>query len=189
MIVGLGGRAGAGKSAAAAYLAAEHGFVRTRFAGPLKAMARGFLVNVGVDHVTIERMIEGDLKESPSEIMGWRTPRYFMQRLGTEFGREMISPTLWTDAWASHVRALHASGLRRIVVDDCRFENEVEAIHRLGGRVVCIRRPVVEAEAVHVSEVLPPCDMSLWNDGPIDILHARLDGIVARLGGEHDAAA
>lgn len=98
MILALTGPAGCGKSTAAAYLAEAHGFARVRFAGPLKAMVRAFLAEVGAPSTEIERMIEGDRKEVAAAELSGCTPRRFMQALGTEFGRDTIHAELWTRA-------------------------------------------------------------------------------------------
>lgn len=55
---------GAGKSEAAGHLIAKHGFVPMKFAGPLKDMTRAALRVLGYDPDTVERYVEGDLKES-----------------------------------------------------------------------------------------------------------------------------
>ncbi|MEM9043527.1 MAG: deoxynucleotide monophosphate kinase [Pseudomonadota bacterium] len=136
------GKAGAGKSTAADALEHGLGFERVKFAGPLKAMLRAFYHECGVDDETIERKIEGDLKETPCELLGGKTPRFAMQTLGTEWGRDQISPTLWVDAWRSRVAEELLFG-RPVVCDDCRFPNECEAIEVLGGTIIEIVRPGV----------------------------------------------
>ena len=101
---------------AVGHLVAKHGFVRVRFADPLKAMMR----QLGPG----EREIDGDLKEVPSAILGGQTPRYAMQHLGTEWGRNLIHPDLWVMAWKER-----AKQCERVVADDCRFPNEVQNIY------------------------------------------------------------
>jgi hypothetical protein len=179
VLIGLTGRAGAGKSTAAHYLNAVHGFTRTRFAGPLKDMARA----IGLT----ERHIEGDLKEQPCEMLGGKTPRFFMQRLGTDFGRDLISNDLWTNIWQEKARALLDSGYS-VVADDCRFPNEVAAIRALGGHIVRIRTSDPPPAGDHISEQHDlPYDVSVLNDWhSLDVFHARLDGALDHLGGDHD---
>lgn len=125
MIVGLSGPAGCGKSTAAAHLCMNYGFARRRFAGPLKAMMFAF-------GCTIEQ-VEGDLKGVPCDLLGGKTPRQAMQYLGTEWGRDLMHPDLWLNAW---VASLPAQG--DVVADDVRFPNEVEAIKSRGGIIICI---------------------------------------------------
>lgn len=141
IIIGFAGRAGAGKTTAAQHLVQHHGFERVRFAGPLKAMMRALGCT--------EEEVDGARKEMPCDLLGGRTPRQAMQWLGTEWGREMIAPDLWTRAWE-----YAAAGKPRVVVDDVRFPNEVEAVRRLGGVVVQLVAPMNQSAmfASHVSE-------------------------------------
>ncbi|MBB6308884.1 deoxynucleotide monophosphate kinase [Xanthobacter tagetidis] len=125
IVIGFAGRAGAGKTTAALHLVEHHDFERVRFAGPLKAMMRALGCT--------EEEVDGALKETPCALLGGRTPRQAMQWLGTEWGRDMIAPDLWTRAWEHAV-----AGKPRVVADDVRFPNEVAAIRRLGGRVIRI---------------------------------------------------
>jgi hypothetical protein len=182
MILALCGPAGCGKSTAAAYLEEAHGFVRVRFAGPLKAMLRAFLAEAGTPPAEIERMIEGDRKQAPAPELAGRTPRYVMQTLGTEFGREMIHPDLWTMAWAAAARAALDRGVPGVVVEDCRFPNEVDAVRALGGTVVQIRRPVgALALDPHPSEGQAlAVDATIANVGPLGDLCSMLDLIVCQ---------
>lgn len=140
-IIGFAGCAGAGKTTAARHMIEHHGFERVRFAGPLKDMMRA----IGCT----EDEIDGSRKEVPCDLLGGRTPRQAMQWLGTEWGREMIAPDLWTRAWA-----YAAAGKQKVVVDDVRFPNEVEAIRALGGVVIEIRTAAAANPATlqHVSE-------------------------------------
>lgn len=144
--VGLSGPAGSGKSTAAQFLVDRFGYTRVRFAGPLKAMARA----AGLD----ERQVEGDLKEVPSELLCGRTPRYFMQRLGTEFGRDLIGEDFWVGLWRNAANAVLDAG-GRVVADDCRFENEVGTLRNLGGKIGLLRGRGGLAQS-HASEAFTP---------------------------------
>lgn len=182
MIIALSGAASAGKSTAAAYLADRHGFARVRFAGPLKAMVRAFLSSAGTPAEDIERLVEGDLKEAPAAAFAGNSPRYFMQALGTEFGRQLIHPDLWVAAWSSGASSALGAGAPGVVVEDCRFANEAEAVRALAGRIVRIERPgAVIPLSGHPSEGQAfPCDATVRNDDAPEILHQRLDALVQR---------
>ena len=157
-LVGLAGRAGAGKSFAALTLAARVGFQRVRFTDPLKDMLR--VLGLG------DAEIDGDCKETPSPLLCGRTPRHAMQRLGTEWGRVEIGPTFWVDAWSRRADAALAAG-RSVVADDVRFPNEIAAIRERGGAVFWIDRDGASAPMRHVSEMLDPvlCDGVIANNG------------------------
>ena len=141
-IIALSGLAQAGKSTVASFLE-EIGFIRVRFAGPLKGMLR----SLGLTN----RHIEGDLKEVPCDLLCGKTPRWVMQRLGTEFGRDMVGEDLWTNAWTESVLAALDQGAQGVVAEDCRFINEVAAVQRLGGQLWRVERlDLVPGE--HISE-------------------------------------
>lgn len=156
-LIAFTGLAGSGKSTAALHLVKRHGWQRRRFAGPLKAM----MAALGLS----EQEIEGHLKETPCPLLCGRTPRYAMQTIGTEWGRDTIGEDLWIHAFRA---ALPASG--NIVVDDCRFANEAAAVRAAGGHIVRIVRPGAGAGAAgHSSEgqelpwtstVVNNCDLS-----------------------------
>lgn len=142
-IVAFTGLAGAGKTTAAAHLVVRRGFKRVRFAGPLKAM----MAASGLS----QREIDGDLKDLPCDLLGGKTPRWAMQSLGTEWGRNLISSDLWIRAWQKAVAAVPAGV--PVVVDDCRFPNEADAVVAAGGILVRIERPAVVKEGYqHSSE-------------------------------------
>lgn len=132
-MIGLVGRKGAGKDTAAAVLVYE-GYANEKFAGALKAMLRTVLSYQGVDAETIERMIEGDLKETPTKYLAGRTPRHAMQTLGTEWGRDQIGEEFWVGTVFQRVAVNTAKGLKTVLTDT-RFPNEVEAIETLQGDV------------------------------------------------------
>lgn len=169
-LIALKGAAGSGKSTAAQYLETRHQFVRSRFAGTLKDMLRVLGLT--------EAHIEGELKEVPCDFLGGKTPRHAMQTLGTEWGRDLISQTLWLDSWKASV-----SGYQRVVVEDCRFENEAELVRSLGGLVVHIKGRGGVAGTTHKSEQLTIADTDVVvnNSGHISDLHWQLDNVLERL--------
>lgn len=133
-IIGLCGLAGSGKTTIANHLVEHHGFIRLPFAGPLKAMAAAFGLG--------PREMGGDLKEVPSDLLCGKTPRQFMQLLGTEFGRDLIGKDVWVRAWERALGEIATDGFQplRIVADDLRFENEAAAIRGRGGVVAQLIR-------------------------------------------------
>jgi hypothetical protein len=170
-VVGLCGAAGSGKSVAAEELE-RMGFKRVRFSAALKDMLRAFYRACGVAETDIERRIEGDLKEVPDPLLGGKTPRYAMQTLGKEWGRDMIWNELWSRAWRTRAEKELSDG-HRIVAEDVRFETEDAEVHRLGGKIVeIVGRRKAEVTSTHASEhfagVHP--DMRAHNDTTIAAL-------------------
>lgn len=95
-----------------------------------------------------------------------------MQTLGTEWGRDLIHPSLWTRAWMARA----GSGL--VVTDDCRFENEAEAVRRLGGHIIRVVRPGTDNWTTHVSEYGQGgiyADINVINAGTTADLFAQID--------------
>lgn len=172
MIVGISGYAGSGKSTALKHLRLNLIDYR-KFARPLKEMVATLLRCQGVDDETIERMLEGDLKEVPSEFLGGKTPRYVMQTLGTDWGRALIDEDLWVDA------AMRTIDNRQLnIFDDARFQNEFDSIRERRGFVVRIERPGVGPVNDHVSEQAPDADFTIWNDGTPEELATKLRGLL-----------
>ena len=174
-VVAFTGRAGSGKSTAADHLVAC-GWVRVKFADPLKNMVRALLAASGMPAVEIERRIEGDLKEMPDPILGGKTPRYAMQTLGTEWGRQAIDSGLWTGIAQAQILAHLQAGLS-VVVDDCRFENEAAVVRDLGGLVVELRGRGGIAGS-HVSERGVEPDLHCPNTGTIAELRGWIDYVL-----------
>jgi hypothetical protein len=154
-IIMLTGLAGSGKSTIAKALG-QHGYQHMRFAGPLKKMLHAL-------GLTWEEL-DGSQKEKPCELLGGKTPRLAMQTLGTEWGRLMIDQQLWTRAWKAAVLQCNDD----IVVDDCRYPNEVNAGKEVG-LVNVFRLTRVGAKAVggivgHSSEQELPFDHLVDNN-------------------------
>ena len=178
-VIGITGKRLSGKSTVARYLQEHYGFTRIRFADPLKGMMREHLRFFGLNEGIIERMIEGDLKEESSPYLSGKTPRYCMQHLGTQWGRETIDENHWTNAWSFRVNWQRDEGAFGIVADDIRFPNEATSIYGFSGIVVHITRPGLKFDAgidLHESETHElPHDVHLVNDGNIGDLFRRID--------------
>lgn len=125
-IVGFAGRKGSGKDTASNVLVEEAGYVNVKMAGALKGMIRFYLDYIGTDPERAERLIDGDLKETPAPEFGGKTCRHAMQTLGTEWGRNLIYPDIWVDAFKKR-----AAQFDKVVCSDVRFPNEVETITSL----------------------------------------------------------
>jgi hypothetical protein len=171
VIIGITGAAGAGKTTAAEELVQSQGFVRVRFAGPLKDMLRSLGLSV--------EEIDGPLKEQPCALLGGKTPRHAMITLGTEWGRYMIHTDLWINAWKQRVVSLPEDA--KVVCDDVRFPNEVQTIRSMGGRIIHINRPEFGGTN-HPSEQLAygyhirPGEMTIYNNGTIEEFRSMFRG-------------
>ncbi len=177
IIIGLSGKAGAGKSTVAGMLVTAHCFEEVSLATPMKDFCREVL------GFSFEQLY------GPSEFRNKVDPRYgkstreALQTLGTEWGRAFHE-----DMWINYalrkgnlsVRNIRCSG---IVISDVRFLNERDAIHKAGGKVWRIVHPgagLSGAAAAHASETEltdKDCDRVIDNeDGPME----RLSEMVAK---------
>jgi len=166
-IIGLSGRARSGKSTVAAMLV-QQGFRELAFAQPLKEMAK-LLFSWDEAHVN------GDLKEELDPFWGF-SPRWALQKLGTEGVRNVIGQDTWVKATQRKIQR----AAEDIVVSDCRFPNEAELIRVLGGEVWRIERPDLESapRKLHESETSldkwPHFSRTIQNDGPMKDLGKKV---------------
>jgi hypothetical protein len=172
-IIAFTGLKGSGKDTAAKVLL-NRGYANLKFADPLKDMLRLFLRMNGVYADIVERMIEGDLKETPTAILGGKTPRWALQSLGTEWGRDLIYENVWTDTFIRRVKQLD-----KVVCTDFRFPNERDVLKFLGAKLIRITRPDQEqnVHSLHPSEIYitqMAVDHEIINDSSIDALWQRV---------------
>lgn len=115
LIIGLSGKSGSGKSWLAEYAEHNYGFLVMSFAGPLKAD----LVRLGFDSALV-------YSHKPPHI------RKLLQAYGMAARKE--DPNWWVKRLFNNIDMLY-DGEHRIIIDDVRFENEVDAIRAAGGYV------------------------------------------------------
>lgn len=174
-LIGLTGRAGCGKNTAAALLIDTAGVnaLALAFADPMRNMLQALMGAAGY-HNPQARLEERCLKEIVLEPFGC-SPRRLMQTLGTEWGRQMIKPTLWVDLMRQRLeRERHQWEL--ILITDVRFDDEAQLIHTLGGEVWQIER-AADVVAAHSSESgISPLLVSrtIDNTGTLDALRDQL---------------
>lgn len=176
MIVGICGKKFSGKSMCAKHLVRTQGFECVGFAKPIKDA----MYALGLTWA----QVQGDEKELPCALLGGKTPRYAMQTLGTEWGRDTIHADLWIRSWMAR-----AASFANVVVDDVRFTNEVEAIRSAGGILIEIVTPVnrraefgaVTANDDHPSERVPDgIEYTIYNDSTLPDMYGSLADIIAR---------
>lgn len=174
-LLALAGKAGSGKSTTLECLKdlQHHPLALKKFAGPL---------------IDMQEMIYARIKpvyERPSNFV---KDRFLLQFLGTEWGRQTISDTIWVDLWKLEIdrfyKAANNLAVEPIfVVDDLRFDNEAEAVKSLGGHIIQIvstkvnDRNVVPGIPNHTSENgidLKYIDYIIENNGSIDDLKQSL---------------
>jgi hypothetical protein len=182
LVIALMGRKRCGKTAAAKYLTRTYPFLGCKFASVLKNM----LLAMGLS----TEDIEGRTKETPKDILCGKTPRYAMQTLGTEWGRELIGENLWTGLWKRKVRKYLTRGYF-VVCDDLRFPNEAQAVREMGGIVVRLigKEDDISKLDGHASEANYDgisADYTINNCGTIAELYSKLNELLAHIRTERD---
>ena len=180
-IIGLCGKAGAGKDTAADYMVARHGFVKYSMAQPIKAM-----LNAAFGW-SPEHWNDRAWKEAKIDHYG-SSPRIMAQTLGTEWGREVINSDLWVRIAADYVHCRQLISQREdiprykgVVIADIRFINEATWINAYpGGMLARVDRPASMMGLVneHKSEAGLPVGLIsglLRNDSHVDDLYAEVD--------------
>lgn len=142
MLIGIVGKAGAGKDSIADHLIKEYGFQKMSFAAPLKSLVQD-LFDMTPDQLHTEQ------KENIDKRYGM-TPRWLLQYLGTDVFRNLY-PEIWCDYLVRayerlyrHAKEKRGTVMPRVVVSDVRFLNEAAAILGADGyvwRVVCLNNP------------------------------------------------
>lgn len=177
-LISIHGKKRSGKGVSATYLQEHHGYQLVKFADTLKEMLRTLFRCAGYDDEMIERFIEGDLKETPLDILDGKTPRYAMQTLGTEW-RDFICETLWVNIAVMKIKSLLDQGID-VVVDDMRFPHEMRAIKDLNGTIVKVKnnRLIDNEFSTHSSEIELPddiFDVILENHDTFDYLYGQIE--------------
>lgn len=169
-IIAITGLAGSGKTTTVNIIRRhDHNARLFSFARPLKNMLGAFYESLGLSPQEIYDRLQGDLKETPDPYLAGRTPRYALQTLGTEWGRMLISPSLWVDSLFASVRDTET-----VLIDDCRFPNEAAAIRARGGKIIKIERPGL-TQGAHASEQMDfPVDLTIQNIGTVEELEAAV---------------
>lgn len=178
MLVGFAGCKGSGKDTAASFLLEEGGWTKIGFADQLKR-AVAALWDIPLYEVD-------ELKNSPAYVelnTDWQDNyplkpwyryswREFLQRFGTEMGRDVFGRNFWVDQWWTQYLAEPDS----VVVPDVRFTNEAVRIKELGGYIIEIVRPGHEPDGHASEQPLHPdlLDMRIFNDGTIEDFKTRV---------------
>lgn len=195
MIIGICGLIGSGKGTVADILVETHGFEKISFADKLKD---GVASVFGWDR----DLLEGDTDESrqwreqedefwSSETNTPITPRLVLQLFGTDCMRNGF----YDGIWVSLVKQkLQKNPNKNWVIPDVRFENEVEMIRDIGGKVWVVQRGsdpewLINYETtgqqptdIHPSEwrwIKSKKDSTILNDGTLqDLKDQVLDHLV-----------
>lgn len=143
-LIGLTGPKGSGKSTVAKILNA-YGFKTLAFADPIKQSLSALF---GLTSACLD----GSLKETPLNDFGGVTPRYLMQTLGTEWGRNLVDKDIWVQMAKQRLKFAKDARIEPIVFTDVRFDNEADWIRSEGGVIWHIFRRTNGPQDIHESE-------------------------------------
>jgi len=169
MIIGLNGKAGAGKDTVANILESEYGYARLAFADKLKQFA-----------YTLNPIIDADLTvQQAVDRWGWDyvkrvypEARALLQNVGVE-ARNLVDTNVWVNLVKKQIIAKPGD----YTISDFRFPNEGEMIRSLGGVVIKIIRPnnPDAIPSTHVSEQYEvDTPYVIINDGSLENLRSKV---------------
>lgn len=143
MIIGVVGFLGSGKGTVSDILVEKYGYQKFAFADVLKD-------TVSVMFGWPRHLLEGDTDESRKfretiddfwderlfDKLGKSvTPRYILQLMGTEAGRDVFGEDIWVSALERRIR-----GIENVIIADARFPNEIKFIQNRDGMVARVQR-------------------------------------------------
>ena len=179
MLIGICGKAGAGKDTIGDHLIEEYGFERIALADPIKRIVKD--VFVLDDHTVYDRVArEQPLKDWPD----W-TVRKLLQYIGTELFRDNIDDAIWVKSLWLHVQS---NPDKNYVVTDIRFPNELEFFEENGNVNFVSMKVVRDGQdgnvglSGHESEKYDlEAQHTLYNDSEIIDLCEEVDGLMETL--------
>lgn len=207
MLIGICGLINSGKDTLANVLIEEYSFKKDSFASSLKDVL-SILFNWD------RKLLEGDTEESRNwrnQIDTWWsnklnipdfTPRKAMQLIGTDCIRNTFNNNVWVYTLLKRLDLVKDN--ENIVITDCRFPSEINAIREKGGIIIRVIRslPVwydVGLQAsngceknikkckelnIHESEYSHLCikeDYTIYNDNGIEQLKDKIRNIISTL--------
>lgn len=148
MLIGVAGPKNSGKDTFASVFSSyfNETFAIRPFAEPLKRICQQMYL------LSDEQL--HDRQEKEKEDPRWKlSPRQMFQMFGTDYIRKQIDPNFWVKHFELWYQAQPQG--TNVLVPDIRFQNELDLIHQLGGKVVFIDRPDAQPEeqAKHECEV------------------------------------
>lgn len=144
-LIGMIGKKRSGKDTFAEALTETHDFARVAFADPLKEAS--YATNPIVGPAILPGLPGPGFHhlQDVVDAVGWETAkdkvpgvRDFLQRLGTE-GIRALDDGFWLRIATGRISALRSIG-SPVVVTDCRYPNEADAIRSAGGVIVRVTR-------------------------------------------------
>lgn len=192
-LIGIGGLLQHGKDTVADYLVEKHGWVKMGMSDPLNEALLILNPWVKIDNYIshpIMRVVQFDPGFYPYQeiyatlgyVRAKKIPdvRAYLQRLGTEVGRNLLGENIWVNAAEMKIEKLTAEG-KNVILTGVRYPNELALIHRQGGELWWVERPSLvnaDSSASHSSEnsvTREDFDLVVYNDGTLAELYETVD--------------
>ncbi|HPB94169.1 MAG TPA: hypothetical protein PLR31_11560 [Anaerohalosphaeraceae bacterium] len=141
--IGLSGKSGAGKTTLAVALRDAY--------QPERAVVWGFGHEVKIEFILQYPDLAYSVEDLDSQhiknirLSKTQTIRDALIRIGLE--RRRKDPDYWLRRWLKRTKQMQQCGIHRVIAPDVRFENEAQAIERLGGLLVRLTRNPVYIES------------------------------------------
>ena len=177
MLIGICGKAGAGKDTIGDYIVENYSFKKIALADPIKRMVKD--VFVLDDYAVYDRDArEKELEKWP----GWSVRR-LLQIIGTELFRNNIDDSVWVKSLFYRIQEDIGSNY---IVTDVRFPNELEFLKENSkeGEFYCIKviRPGFDGNVGihgHASEAYDlKADIEIINDETIENLYNKVRNVM-----------
>jgi hypothetical protein len=198
-VLALTGGARTGKDTVGNYLVEKYGYTRIAFADPIKQCVLALNPEVRIEHFDHPDVVQyatyavypymrvADIVQQ----FGWeiakevKEVRIMLQRMGTEVGRDIITPaldlesSLWIEIAEKKVDTILFNG--PVVITDERFDDEAGFVWNYEeGKNIRLTNPNAPAVASHSSENGVDSgliDIELVNDGTLEDLYKKVDDI------------
>lgn len=202
-ILALAGKAGVGKDTMAEVLVKKHGYTRISLADPLRDLcSRVFRMdrNMFLDHDKKDKEIDMvmldyhhidqireivqnewgypisyDMRENMEEYYDeeFETPRDILRCIGTKLLRNCIDRNIWIQLAMSKIQSTGP----KVVITDCRFENEREAFAKCGALLILIKRNDDGCSENHEHDLGDEYDYDVvfTNDGTLTEFQSNID--------------
>lgn len=186
--IGLAGTKGSGKTTIATAMkeilegwdgkAEDEEIQILAFADPVRDMLERLDPFVGSDYLAWRRL--NTILDLNGGWEGVKTTLYYpyirelLQRMGTECVRSVDN-----DFWVNHMEARISDTTNMVIIQDVRFENEVDLISEYGGVVVELIRDGVDTTDKHSSEAGVTADLIVRNDSTPEYVAERIIDLVS----------
>ena len=179
MLIGLTGKAGAGKTEVC-------GMIRDIIGETSQVNFKDPLINEIIknfpdllDEILLD---EGEAADNVNSLFRTKPPlmRALMQNYGTEV-RRREDPDYWVNQWKKKVSYTKGS----ILIDDVRFINEAEAVKYFDGVIIRVTRDDIKSVDKHASElemdkIIPDYTIN-GKAGDLDNLQEQVVNIIAEI--------